>query len=298
VEKAINALSDQLRKVLEAEVLQWTGSQLTLDYLEGRARAIDEALQTRELERAPLELAKAAAAKGVGQLHLKEEGKARDSGAGSSKRPREERRWRNRGNKREEAFAVTAAPANGKPGFKGKCYTCGQERHVKADCAKKPKEGATSGRKPGAVCTFCHKKDSHTEDECWEKHPEKKPEKWQKKDGGGAKLAYASEPSAPEAEPEWAPWMAWGALVQPGGDALDAFAIYTENGPELRATTLGQRDTTPAARARGEAARVAAKAKEEKGRLDGPPLGFKPKGERAAPAAEEAVWAAPTGRHR
>jgi hypothetical protein len=53
VEKAINALSDQLRKVLEAEVLQWSGSQLTLDYLEGRARAIDDALQTRELERLP-----------------------------------------------------------------------------------------------------------------------------------------------------------------------------------------------------------------------------------------------------
>jgi hypothetical protein len=169
VEKAINALSDQLRlKVLEAEILQWSGSQLTLTYLEGRARAINEALQTRELERAPLELAKAAAAKGVGQLHLKEEGKAQESGAGSSKRPREERRWRNRGNKKEEAFAVTAAPANGKPEFN----TCGQEGHVKADCAQKPKEGATSGRKPGAVCNFCHKKDSHTEHECWEKHPE------------------------------------------------------------------------------------------------------------------------------
>jgi hypothetical protein len=85
VEKAINALSDHLRKVVEAEVLQWSGSQLTLDYLEGRARAIDEALQTRELERAPLELAKAAAAKSLGQLHLKEEGKAQDTGAGSSK---------------------------------------------------------------------------------------------------------------------------------------------------------------------------------------------------------------------
>jgi hypothetical protein len=126
VEKAIDALSDQLRKVLEAEVLQWTESQLTLTHLEGRARAIDEALQTRELERAPLELAKAVAAKGVGQLsNLKEDSKAHDSGAGSSKRPREERRKRNRGNKREEAFAVTAAPANGKPGFKGKCYTRG-----------------------------------------------------------------------------------------------------------------------------------------------------------------------------
>jgi hypothetical protein len=44
VEKAINALSDQLRKVLEAETIRWTGSQLTLDYLEIRARAIDEAL--------------------------------------------------------------------------------------------------------------------------------------------------------------------------------------------------------------------------------------------------------------
>jgi hypothetical protein len=53
VEKAINALLDQLRKVLEAETIQWTGSQLTLDYLEARARAIDEALQVRELKRAP-----------------------------------------------------------------------------------------------------------------------------------------------------------------------------------------------------------------------------------------------------
>jgi hypothetical protein len=300
VEKAINALLDQLRKVLEAEVLQWSGSQLTLNYLEGRARAIDEALQTRELERAPLELAKAAAAKGLGQLHLKEEGKAQDTGAGSSKRPREERRRRNRGNKREEAFAVTAAPANGKPGFKGKCYTCGQEGHVKVDCPQKPKDGATSGRKRGAVCNFCHKRDSHTEDECWEKHPEKKPEKWRKKDGGGAKQAYAAgaEPSAPEAEPEWSPYIAWGASVQPGGGALDAFAIYTEDGPELRTTTLEQRDMTPAARAKGEAARTAARAKEEKGRVGGPSPGFKPKGERAALAAEEADQPGTAGRRR
>jgi hypothetical protein len=300
VEKAINALLDQLRKALEAEVLLWTGSQLTLDYLEGRARAIDEALQTRELERAPLELAKAAAAKGVGQLHLKEEGKPHDSAAGSSKRSREERRRQNRGNKREEAFAVTAAPANGKPGFKGKCYTCGQEGHVKADCSQKPKDGATSGRKPGAVCNFCHKRDSHTEDECWEKHPDKKPEKWRKKEGGGAKQAYAAgaEPSAPEAEPEWSPYMAWGASVQPGGGALDAFAIYTEDGPELRATTMGQRDTTPAARAKGEAARTAARAKEEKGRVGGPPPGLKPKGERATPAAAEAFQPGTAGRRR
>jgi hypothetical protein len=307
VEKAINALADQLRKVLEAEVLQWSGSQLTLDYLEGRARAIDEALQTRELERAPLELAKAAAAKSLGQLQLKEEGKAQDTGAESSntgaessKRPKEERRRRNRGNKREEAFAVTATPANGKPGFKGKCYTCGQEGHDKVDCPQKPKDGATSGREPGAVCNFCHKRDSHTEDEFWEKHPEKKREKWRKKEGGGAKQAYAAgaEPSAPEAEPEWSPYMAWGASVQPGGDALDVFAIYTEDGPELRATTMEQRDTTPAARAKGEAARTAARAKEEKGRVGNPPPGFKPKGERAAPAAKEAGQPSTAGLRR
>jgi hypothetical protein len=210
VKKAINALLDQLRKVLEAETIQWTGSQLTLDYLKARARTIDEALQ---LEPAPLELAKAAAAKSLRQLQLKEEGKAQDNSAGSSKRPREERRWRNMGNKKEEVFAVT--PANGKSGFKGKCYTYGQEGHVKADCSQKPKDGATLGRKPGAVCNFCHKRDSHTKDECWEKHLEKKPEKWRKKDGGGAEQAYAAgaEPSAPEAEPAWDPYMAWGVSV-------------------------------------------------------------------------------------
>jgi hypothetical protein len=288
-------------KVLEAETIQWSGSQLTLDYLEARARAINEALQVRELERAPLELAKAAAAKSLGQLHLKEEGKAHDNnGAGSSKRPREERRRRNKGNKKEEAFAVTAVPANGKPRFKGKCYTCNQEGHVKADCPQKPRDGATLGRKPGAVCNFCHKRDSHTEDECWEKHPEKKPEKWRKKDGGNAKQAYAAgaEPSAPEAEAAWDPYMAWGVSVQPGGGALDAFAIFTEEGPELRATTQGQRDTTTAARAKGKAARAATRAKEEKGRVGGPPPGFKPKGERATPAEEEAGRSGPTGRRR
>jgi hypothetical protein len=87
--------------------------------------------------------------------------------------------------------------------------------------------------KPGAVCNFCHKRDSHTEDECREKHPKKKPEKWRKKDGGNAKQAYAAsaEPSAPEAETAWDPYMAWGVSVQPGGGALDAFAIFTEEGP-------------------------------------------------------------------
>jgi hypothetical protein len=92
--------------------------------------------------------------------------------------------------------------------------------------------------------------------------------------------------------------MGWGASVQPGGGALDAFAIFTEDGRELRTTTLEQRDTTPAARAKGEAARTAARAKEEKGRVGGPPPGFKPKGKRAAHAAEEAGQPGPAGRRR
>jgi hypothetical protein len=28
------------------------------------------------------------------------------------------------------------------------------------------------------------------------------------------------------------PYMAWGVSVQPGGGALDAFAIFTEEGPK------------------------------------------------------------------
>jgi hypothetical protein len=155
------------------------------------------------------------------------------------------------------------------------------------------------GRKPGAVCNSCYKRDSHTEEECWEKHPKKKPEKWRKKDGGGAKQAYAAgaEPSTPEAEPAWDPYMAWGVSVQPGGAALDAFAIFTEEESELRATTQEQRDTTAAARAKGKAARAATRAKEERGRVGGPPPGFKPKGERA-PAAEEDAGRPAPARHR
>jgi hypothetical protein len=71
-----------------------------------------------------------------------------------------------------------------------------------------------------------------------------------------------------------------------------------EEGPELRATTQGQRDTTTAARAEREAARAATRAKKEKGRVGGPLPGFKPKGERATPAEEEAGRSGPTGRRR
>jgi hypothetical protein len=90
--------------------------------------------------------------------------------------------------------------------------------------------------------------------------------------------------------------MAWGVLVQPGDGALDAFAIFTKEGPELRATTQEQRDMTAAARAKAEAARAANRAKEERGRVGGPPPGFKPKGERAPPAAEDIGPRAPAGR--
>jgi hypothetical protein len=288
---------NQLRKVLKAETIRWSGSKLTLDYLEARARAINEALQVKELERAPLEPAKAAATKSLGQLHLKDDGKVQNTSAGSSKRPTEERRRRNRGNKKREAFAVTAAPANSKPGFMGKCYICGQEGHVKDDCPQKPKDGATSGRKPGAVCNFCHKRVSHMDDECWEKHPDPKPKKWWKKDGGSAKQAYTAgpEPSALEAEPAWEPYMAWSVSVQPGGGARDAFAIFTEERPELRATTQEQRDTTPAAMAKGKTARTPARAKEEKRRVGGPPSRFKPKGEGMAPTAEDVGQPGPAG---
>jgi hypothetical protein len=92
--------------------------------------------------------------------------------------------------------------------------------------------------------------------------------------------------------------MAWGVSVQPGGGARDAFAILKEEGPELRATTQEQRDTTAAARAKGETAWAATRTKEEKGRVGGPPPGFKPKGERAPTPAEYAGQPAPVGRQR
>jgi hypothetical protein len=119
-------------------------------------------------------------------------------------------------------------------------------------------------------------------------------------DGGGAKQAYAAgaEPSAPEAEPAWDPYMVWGFSVQPEGGTLDVFAIFTEERPELRATTQEQQNTTADARAKGEAARAATRAKEERGRVGGPPPGFKPKGERAPPAAQDTGPPAFAGRRR
>ncbi|GAQ93245.1 hypothetical protein KFL_013840020 [Klebsormidium nitens] len=59
-----------------------------------------------------------------------------------------------------------------------------------------------------------------------------------------------------------------------------------DEGPELRPSTQAQRDTTPAGRARGEAERLAARAKEDRLRKGGPPPPFKPKGERPPPEPE------------
>ena len=39
---------------------------------------------------------------------------------------------------------------------------------MKAECKEKPKGRGGPGRKPGAYSGHCNKRDSHTEDECWE----------------------------------------------------------------------------------------------------------------------------------
>jgi hypothetical protein len=126
------------------------------------------------------------------------------------------------------------------------------------------------------VCNFCHKVDSHTEDECWEKNPQMKPDKWRKR-GGETKPAYAAdtvEPSAPPPEEMRQPgFTAWTAAIIINCPR-EAVAVFADEGPDLRPTMLEQRDTTPAARAKGEAERQAARAKEDRVRLGGPPLGF------------------------
>jgi hypothetical protein len=77
----------------------------------------------------------------------------------------------------------------------------------------------------------------------------------------------------------------------------EAFAVFADKGPELRPTTMEQRNTTPAARAKGEAKRQAARAKEGQVRLGGPPPRFRPQGERRAEKVPESPPAAPeTGR--
>ena len=70
---------------------------------------------------------------------------------------------------------------------------------------------------------------------------------------------------------------------------LDALAVDApDEPPELRRTTVDQRDTEPAARAQGEGARLARRAKEGRVRQGGPPPAFMPKGERPLAAEGEA----------
>jgi hypothetical protein len=298
VSKAINALRRELQGHLEREQLLWSPSQLTLAHVRQRALEIEEALRTAELELAPLALAKAA--KGVDQLTVEDRPKKsapagektqKEGGENSGRRNRDKGEAQEKG----QAFAVTAPVAEGKPAFNGECYNCKKRGHMKANCPDLKNKPAGSGRKPGAVCNSCHKVDFHTEDECWEKNPQMKPDKWRKR-GGEAKPAYAAdtvEPSAPPPEEMGQPgFTAWTAAVSTNRPR-EAFAVFADKGPELRPTTLEQRDTTPAARAKREAERQAARAKEDRVRLGGPPPGFRQQGERRAEEGSDAPPAAP-----
>jgi hypothetical protein len=256
VAKAINALRRELQGHLEREQLLWPTSMLTLAHVRTRALEIEEALRASELELAPLALAKAA--KGMQQLTV--ETKPRESAPAGEKRPRETRKERRqrgkeqeKGHEKGQAYAVTTPVAANKPAFSGNCHNCGKPGHMKVNCTEKRPAG--SGRKPGAVCTFCKKVNSHTADECWEKNPHLKPDKWRKRDGE-AKPAYAAktlEPSAPPAaEMEQPGFTAW-TVATTTNCPKEAFAVFADEGPELRPTTVQQRDTEPAARAKGEA---------------------------------------------
>jgi hypothetical protein len=252
------------------------------------------------MELVPLALAKAA--KGMGQMSV--EAKSGESTPVEEKRPKEnwgERRRQGKDKEKapEKAYAVTAPVAVSKPAFAGECYNCHKKGHMKAECSDLKSEPAGKGRKPGAECN-CHKTDSHTEDECWEKNPHMRPDKWQKRKGD-TKPAYAAdtlEPWAPPAaEMEQPGFTAWTAAISTNCPR-EAFAVFDDEGPELRPTTVQQRDTEPAARAKGEADRQAARAKEDRVRLGGPPPGFRPQGERRAAEEMEAAPAAPRADRR
>ena len=296
-ERALKALRREVRVALEQGVLQWTAAECTLARLEKDARQVEDALHTRDLERAAQTVVKTVTQK-VEQLTVSK----------SNPRPVDEPRQRQERNpgsqggkkgkgkgKDKQAYAVTAPPAKGQGGdFPGNCNNCGEWGHKRADCKSKPKGGAGNGpRKPGANCKHCGRKDSHDSNECWQKFPEKRPESWKQRGGGGdARPAYAAVGLDEEGDPgeeEYDPSYAWSAQVSDKDMALllpvePAMAV-SDDLPEVRDSTKAQRDTEPAARARGERERLAARAKEERLRQGGPPPAFFPKGGRSAPEA-------------
>ncbi|GAQ86848.1 hypothetical protein KFL_003160010 [Klebsormidium nitens] len=151
---------------------------------------------------------------------------------------------------------------------------------------KEPKARGGSMRKPGAYCGHCKRRDSHTEDECWEKHLDKRPEKWkQPRAEEPARPAYAAAEVGGEDDPmspDFDPFTTWGAHLLPvQAPGVDVMAVGTpEDYPEVRpGSTMAQLDTEPAARARGsEAERMRAKAKEDRVRRGGPPPAFGQRG--------------------
>ncbi|GAQ89451.1 hypothetical protein KFL_005250020 [Klebsormidium nitens] len=202
-----------------------------------------------------------------------------------SPRRHDDRRAKGKG-KGKQAFAATAAPTKG-TGFQGACYNCGEHGHTRAECTKEPKGGG-SMRKPGAYCGHCKRRDSHTDNECWEKHPDKRPEKWkQPRAGGPARPAYAAAEVGGEDDPmspDFDPLTTWGAHLLGQATGVDVMAVGTpEDYPEVRPSTMAQRDTEPAARARTEAERMRAKASKDRLRRGGPPPAFRPQGERPPP---------------
>ena len=290
---------------MENEVTLWTGDQLTLANMEKVCRHAEEALHAREFSRAPVKLAqeKNQGKSGGAKTEDTSSGSDKQSNQGGGNPEKNQRKGRGerRREKRErQPLAIEAAAATPPRGnFSGTCHGCGKEGHMKRDCTEIKNRGP---RKPGAYCNHCGRHDSHTEDECWQKYPDKKPARYPAKQETagkappaagakrGAKTAYAAQedsagPSNQYAEDDdWDPSEAWSVSFS-GGDAqaVRAMAVTADEGPQLRASTEAQRDTTAAARARGEAERLAKRAKEDRLRKGGPPPAFKPKGERPPP---------------
>ena len=296
-EKALKALRKEVRGALEDGVLKWSAAECTLERLEKDARQVEDALHTRDLERAAQTVVKTVTQK-VEQLSITKSNPrpADDNRQRQERNPGGQAGRKGRGKgKAKQAYAVTATPAKGQGGdFPGNCNRCGEWGHKQADCRAKPKDGAGAGpRKPGAHCKHCDRRDSHDSNECWQKYPEKRPDSWKQRGGGGAKPAYAmgeveeaeeGDPGNPE---HYDSFYAWSAVVPEMDLALlgiqEPAMVFDGEGPEVRDSTKAQRDTEPAARAKGERERLAARAKEERLRKGGPPPAFLPKGTRDAP---------------